>query len=1207
VGALAQDAPDWWGWGGGGLVGGVAPNSSASSSYVRKRTGILSGGDAWQRFTRTQSGMGSSDSESEVESHRSATLSGQHASKGSPFWSGGNMHFEAGEQPKRLSDWGEDEGCVSTLEPPSRAAAATLQAKTAQSRHQRKEAELFAHIRAKLKHLALHHARHHMNAHMGTEHSAHEHEHVHAQQVQMQTAQQQEQQMQTQTQPAMVGEHVVEGSLPGSQQLRPPSSSAEEEACELASAVQRIYEHAQEAEALCEQEEQASAAQLIHEHAQVADVQCEQEELASLFDLPPEVDSSAEAATQAILHPFSALHPTQPQALDSSMVNLCTPPTPPMSNSSLPSHNQHIQASSQQQHQQHNSHSSLLSVSQQELQQQPNLHSSLLSVSQYGSGRSCRTLSPAQGPLQPTSASLFIHGRSSHPSMELEEEPEDIDVNGYLRAYRRIDTMHARLPDSPKLSYSETPVLGGSSGSSSLGQHGTTAPNSPINPLRSNANASNRRSPISSAPRGGSNQYGGNYGDHSHGLAQLFGAPSPLSSASQVGLEAKSISSRAEYTAPESALGHHPDGADVLASLFRGSPNSNHHKGAGMESPMGLKDSIFVLGMEGEGNAEQGENDTAVVISEESAVGGQAQQHHQHQQQQQGGQDERPQAAVLPRAMRKGEEGAAAFSMERHARDGGGVGAAAEGPVGAAGMLPAATCGMDRGDDSGNANPLSVGVGEEGEEEEEGQGEDAIVAALFSHKLEGLGGDAYAGGSSGRGVGSRGASTSPQRSWQRSLSCAALPASSSGAPVAATAAAAAAAAVEAWAAGTQGQVPISAEPAAPTRTLRDASPPMRAALAARARLQQQNAGLPFRRGHTTDALPRFTPGSAGRGPQERALLVRLLRRQHKRFVQQQYAQAPFRGNPATAHAAGAVPHAASPATAQGGGASTPAALAQQLVTLPHSSHTAPAAAVQAGLTHSAAPTAMTSPALPPHAVPECASQTMPTRALSPSTPAVLTDGSPFSEASPTAPLPALTPASSIPASDTLPPASSVHTTTHTTHTVTSTAPGAIAPVEVAHTPAAAVPDSPGASPSAKGLSPAYSTSSAHAAVSGAAPQRASPSYAGAAPHAPPQAPGGNTSSSSSRMYRAPALSLNGRLRSMLSGGGGPSKRAATKSTSLNRTRVNHIGNSSGSESSSSGSNLVGSLVMRLRNLSRNEAARAQLQQQQQQDQHAYAL
>eukprot|EP00983_Pelagomonas_calceolata_P050124 1141820-Pelagomonas_calceolata.AAC.5 len=33
----------------------------------------------------------------------------------------------AGEQPKRLSDWGEDEGCVSTLEPPSRAAAATLQ------------------------------------------------------------------------------------------------------------------------------------------------------------------------------------------------------------------------------------------------------------------------------------------------------------------------------------------------------------------------------------------------------------------------------------------------------------------------------------------------------------------------------------------------------------------------------------------------------------------------------------------------------------------------------------------------------------------------------------------------------------------------------------------------------------------------------------------------------------------------------------------------------------------------------------------------------------------------------------------------------------------------------------------------------------------------------------------------------------------------
>jgi len=1119
VGALAQDAPDWWGWGGGGLVGGVAPNSSASSSYVRKRTGILSGGDAWQRFTRTQSGMGSSDSESEVESHRSATLSGQHASKGSPFWSGGNMHFEAGEQPKRLSDWGEDEGCVSTLEPPSRAAAATLQAKTAQSRHQRKEAELFAHIRAKLKHLALHHARHHMNAHMGTEHSAHEHEHVHAQQVQMQTAQQQEQQMQTQTQPAMVGEHVVEGSLPGSQQLRPPSSSAEEEACELASAVQRIYEHAQEAEALCEQEEQASAAQLIHEHAQVADVQCEQEELASLFDLPPEVDSSAEAATQAILHPFSALHPTQPQALDSSMVNLCTPPTPPMSNSSLPSHNQHIQASSQQQHQQHNSHSSLLSVSQQELQQQPNLHSSLLSVSQYGSGRSCRTLSPAQGPLQPTSASLFIHGRSSHPSMELEEEPEDIDVNGYLRAYRRIDTMHARLPDSPKLSYSETPVLGGSSGSSSLGQHGTTAPNSPINPLRSNANASNRRSPISSAPRGGSNQYGGNYGDHSHGLAQLFGAPSPLSSASQVGLEAKSISSRAEYTAPESALGHHPDGADVLASLFRGSPNSNHHKGAGMESPMGLKDSIFVLGMEGEGNAEQGENDTAVVISEESAVGGQAQQHHQHQQQQQGGQDERPQAAVLPRAMRKGEEGAAAFSMERHARDGGGVGAAAEGPVGAAGMLPAATCGMDRGDDSGNANPLSVGVGEEGEEEEEGQGEDAIVAALFSHKLEGLGGDAYAGGSSGRGVGSRGASTSPQRSWQRSLSCAALPASSSGAPVAATAAAAAAAAVEAWAAGTQGQVPISAEPAAPTRTLRDASPPMRAALAARARLQQQNAGLPFRRGHTTDALPRFTPG----------------------------------------------------------------------------------------LTHSAAPTAMTSPALPPHAVPECASQTMPTRALSPSTPAVLTDGSPFSEASPTAPLPALTPASSIPASDTLPPASSVHTTTHTTHTVTSTAPGAIAPVEVAHTPAAAVPDSPGASPSAKGLSPAYSTSSAHAAVSGAAPQRASPSYAGAAPHAPPQAPGGNTSSSSSRMYRAPALSLNGRLRSMLSGGGGPSKRAATKSTSLNRTRVNHIGNSSGSESSSSGSNLVGSLVMRLRNLSRNEAARAQLQQQQQQDQHAYAL
>eukprot|EP00967_Tisochrysis_lutea_P021522 scaffold24447_cov17-Tisochrysis_lutea.AAC.1 len=319
--------------------------------------------------------------------------------------------------------------------------------------------------------------------------------------------------------------------------------------------------------------------------------------------------------------------------------------------------------------------------------------------------------------------------------------------------------------------------------------------------------------------------------------------------------------------------------------------------------------------------------------------------------------------------------------MERHARDGGGVGAAAEGPVGAAGMLPAATCGMDRGDDSGNANPLSVGVGEEGEEEEEGQGEDAIVAALFSHKLEGLGGDAYAGGSSGRGVGSRGASTSPQRSWQRSLSCAALPASSSGAPVAATAAAAAAAAVEAWAAGTQGmatygeagtpaaataaaraagtqgaaqpgfsalpgtaslllpklqahaaasctayhrpractgqcqlrfaqllgscgspspqaaaairaarvpwatavhdahavhmkhlsataahaaragQVPISAEPAAPTRTLRDASPPMRAALAARARLQQQNAGLPFRRGHTTDALPRFTPGT----------------------------------------------------------------------------------------------------------------------------------------------------------------------------------------------------------------------------------------------------------------------------------------------------------------------------------------------------------
>ncbi|KAF5830059.1 hypothetical protein DUNSADRAFT_15078, partial [Dunaliella salina] len=97
AGALAQDAPDWWGWGGGGLVGGgMAPNSSAGSSYVRKRTGILSGGDAWQRFMRPQSEMGGSDSESEAESARSATLSGRRASKGSPFSSGGHARYEAG-------------------------------------------------------------------------------------------------------------------------------------------------------------------------------------------------------------------------------------------------------------------------------------------------------------------------------------------------------------------------------------------------------------------------------------------------------------------------------------------------------------------------------------------------------------------------------------------------------------------------------------------------------------------------------------------------------------------------------------------------------------------------------------------------------------------------------------------------------------------------------------------------------------------------------------------------------------------------------------------------------------------------------------------------------------------------------------------------------------------------------------------------------
>lgn len=62
---LAQDVPDWWG---SGIATGT--NSSSNSSYVRKHTGILSGGDAWRRFTQAHVGLGSSDSESEADSPR---------------------------------------------------------------------------------------------------------------------------------------------------------------------------------------------------------------------------------------------------------------------------------------------------------------------------------------------------------------------------------------------------------------------------------------------------------------------------------------------------------------------------------------------------------------------------------------------------------------------------------------------------------------------------------------------------------------------------------------------------------------------------------------------------------------------------------------------------------------------------------------------------------------------------------------------------------------------------------------------------------------------------------------------------------------------------------------------------------------------------------------------------------------------------------
>ncbi|KAF5830060.1 hypothetical protein DUNSADRAFT_15079 [Dunaliella salina] len=356
-----------------------------------------------------------------------------------------------------------------------------MQGKAAQSRQQRKEAEMFAHIRTKLKRLALHHAKYHM------EHGADEYEHAHAQQQQLEQnhahmMQQQQTPTRMQAQQAVVGGQVHKEVHPETQQLSPPNPAAEEEARELASAAETIHQHAQVAEMLCEQEEHASAAQRMREHAPLAEELCGQEELASLFDLPPEEDSSAEAATHAILHPFNALLPTQPQDFSSCMASLCTPPTSPTSSRSLSSPQQHPGASSQQQQQQNsnsslrsvsqhsrqqqqqqqqNSNNSLLSISQhsrqqQQQQQQQNSHSSLLPTSLHSSGRSRKALSPAHAPLQPASASLFLHGRSGHTSMDsidLEEEPGNgivIDSSGKPFAYRRIDTMHARLPDSPK-------------------------------------------------------------------------------------------------------------------------------------------------------------------------------------------------------------------------------------------------------------------------------------------------------------------------------------------------------------------------------------------------------------------------------------------------------------------------------------------------------------------------------------------------------------------------------------------------------------------------------------------------------------------------------------------------------------------------------------------------------------------------------------
>ncbi|KAF5830061.1 hypothetical protein DUNSADRAFT_15080, partial [Dunaliella salina] len=848
----------------------------------------------------------------------------------------------------------------------------------------------------------------------------------------------------------------------------------------------------------------------------------------------------------------------------------------------------------------------------------------------------------------------------------------------------------------------------------------TSVPPSPINLHRVDANTSSRLSPISSAPEGDTNQNRLAYGAHSHGLALLFGAPSPLSSASQAwtGLDVKSISGCATCTAPGSALGHrHPDDIDAMASLFEDPPRcADHQEGAIGQSKVGAV-SEMQAHQEGPGAEVPGCLNDSVLSGVEGGGGG-----------------------ADPAGVGAGMGDANGACVE------GGMGVAEGGQ-----RDPASLC--------------SKGVAA-GEEEAEGQGEEAILAALLTNEAATLGADSHAGISGGGGFGSSGpsgANTLPQRTWQRSLSCTATEAEVAGkSGAAATPAAAAAAAPAARPGGTQyvvhpnasalpftttllsprqanvpashttaaaaksvpsaapyraastGQLPDFVRPAAPAPAppLRVASPAIMAALAARARLRQQRGTVPFRRGHTTDALLCLTPDG---GPQERALLARLLRRQHKRSAQQQYTQSPSHGNTVTAvQAAGVTPFAASGAPHQGGGAFTqampsaqaashhstastgamprphpshappvmhppssrvPSAAAVQAVphhstastgampfahpshsppvmhppssrapsaaaaqasphhstastgamSLPHPSHApqvmhpplsrAPsAAAAQAALHHSTASTEAIPRTHPPHSLLEYASQTVPACAVSSPKPTLLPTGTPFSEPSPAAPLPALTPASSIPASATLTPASSIPTTTQTS---ASTAPHAIdgnksTRAAAAVATAAAVPDNPDASSIAERPSPAVGSGSErdalHVALFGSPKCAAVGAAAAAAATAMPQQ--GNTSGSSSgggnRTLGASTLSFNGRLRSMLSSGGGSGKRATTKSTSLNRSRVNHIGTSSGSESSSSGSNLVGSLVTRLRKLSRNEAARNQLQQQQQ-DQHTCTL